>query len=221
MRLFGPSREEVWTELCRQIGAEYVNGGFWKGDMLKAQVGPWTVVLDTYTQQSGGTPGGFTPGVGGAPGVFMPGQPATSHSYTRLRAPYLYRDSFQFALYRRNILTDIGKLFGMQDIRTGDHQFDEVFVVKANNEDRAPELLSDDRLRHMLLQAPHIDFRVVDDEGFFGPSFPENVDELRLVCGEVRDVERLRLFFDLFAETLHQLCVIGSAEEASPGHPLG
>ena len=30
--LFGPSREEIWRQLCNEIGADFVDGGFWKGD---------------------------------------------------------------------------------------------------------------------------------------------------------------------------------------------
>jgi hypothetical protein len=33
----------------------------------------------------------------------------------------------------------------------------------------------------------------------------------------IKDLDRLRALFDLFAEVLHQLCVIGSAYESDPG----
>jgi hypothetical protein len=37
------------------------------------------------------------------------------------------------------------------------------------------------------------------------------------VTGVIKDVERLRQLFDLFAETLDQLCRIGSAYETQAG----
>ena len=49
MGWFGPSKDEVWRQLCNEIGAEFVEGGFWKGSKVQAHVGPWTVTLDTYT----------------------------------------------------------------------------------------------------------------------------------------------------------------------------
>ena len=43
---------------------------------------------------------------------------------------------------------------------------------------------------------------VKDDEGWFGTSFPEGVDELFFrVGGVIKDVERLKSLYDLFAET--------------------
>ena len=56
-----------------------------------------------------------------------------------------------------------------------------------------------------------------DDEGWFGPSFPDGVDELYFaVPGVIKDVERLRLLYELFCETLDQLCCLGSAYKEAP-----
>ena len=38
--LFGPSREEIWRQLSAEIGADYVAGGFWKGDKEAGQDAP-------------------------------------------------------------------------------------------------------------------------------------------------------------------------------------
>ena len=52
---------------------------------------------------------------------------------------------------------------------------------------------------------------------WFGPHFPQGVDELQfIVVGTIKDVERLKLRFELFSETLDQLCRIGSAYEQAP-----
>ncbi len=45
-QLFGPSREEIWRQLSSEIGAEYVKGGFWKGDKVQVHHGQWTITLD-------------------------------------------------------------------------------------------------------------------------------------------------------------------------------
>ena len=56
-----------------------------------------------------------------------------------------------------------------------------------------------------------------DSEGWFGPKFPEDVDELHfLVVGVIKDVERLKALFELFAAVLDQLCRIGSAYKQVP-----
>jgi hypothetical protein len=49
------------------------------------------------------------------------------------------------------------------------------------------------------------------------PARPLQRDELQFtVIGVIKDVERLKLLFELFSETLDQLCRIGSAYEQAP-----
>ena len=58
---------------------------------------------------------------------------------------------------------------------------------------------------------------VKDNEGWFGPKFPEDVDELRFqVVGVIKDVEQLKALFELFSTVLEQLCKIGSAYKEVP-----
>ena len=75
--------------------------------------------------------------------------------------------------------------------------------------------------RQMIQDQPKIWLRVKDSEGWFGPEFPEDVDELSFqVVGVIKDVERLKALFDLFAAVLDQLCRIGSAYKQEPGITL-
>jgi hypothetical protein len=51
--------------------------------------------------------------------------------------------------------------------------------------------------------------------------FPEGVDEVHFRAGGViKDIERFKGLFELFAETLSQLCRIGSATKEDPGVEL-
>lgn len=193
--LFGPSKAEVWRELSRQISADYVDGGFWKGQKVAATSGPWTVTLDTYTVSTG----------------------KSSVTFTRMRAPYVNRDGFRFQIYRAGIFTALGVMLGMQDIKIGDAGFDRQFVVKANDADQVKTLLANEQLRGLLLQQPGVHLKVADDEGWFGQQFPEGVDELYFqVAGVIKDLDRLKSLFGLFSETLESLCRIGSAYETPP-----
>src|SRR4051794_32860062 len=115
MGWFGPSKDEVWRQLSQEIGAEYVEGGFWKGKKVQAHVGPWTITLDTHTESSG----------------------ESSITYTRLRAPYVNPEGFRFTIYRRGIFSDLGKLIGVEDIGGGGPDFDEGFIVNSEEVFRA------------------------------------------------------------------------------------
>ena len=204
MGWFGPSRDEVWRQLSREIGAKFVAGGFWKGSKVQAQVGPWTVTLDTHTVRRHHHP--------------------HSHSrvtYTRIRAPYVNPKGFRFTIYRKGFFSDLGKLLGMQDIEVGDPEFDEAFIIKGNDEAKVVNLFADAKFRRMIEGQPKIRLEVKDNEGWFGPQFPENVDELRFqIVGVLKDIERLKALFDLFTAVLDQLCRIGSAYKQDPGVEL-
>src|SRR5262245_4131951 len=130
--LFGPSREEIWKRLCAEAGYEFVHGGFWKGDLVRARVGEWTVTLDTYVVGDGNT----------------------SHAYTRLRAPYVNPDGFRFSVYRKSVFTGLGKLFGMQDVEVGYPEFDEAFVIRGDSERRLRRLFENGKLRELLARQP-------------------------------------------------------------------
>ncbi len=69
-----------------------------------------------------------------------------------------------------------------------------------------------------MLAQPQIHLSVKDSEGWSGPSFPHDVDELHFqVLGVIKEVDRLKALFDLFAAVLDRLCQIGSAYEELPG----
>ena len=199
MGWFGPSKDEVWRQLSQEIGAEFVEGGFWKGSKVQAHVGPWT-----------------------SPWTPTPSRPARVHvTYTRMRAPYVNPEGFRFTIYRKSLFSDLGKLLGMQDIEVGDPEFDEAFIIKGNDEAKVRELFSNPKIRQMIQDQPKIRLEVKDSEGWFGPKFPEDVDELHFqVVGVIKDVERLKALFDLFAAVLDQLCRIGSAYKQEPGITL-
>jgi hypothetical protein len=195
-KVFGPSRKEIWRQFCAQTGSTYVPGGFAKTDKIEATHGPWTVTLDTFVVSSG----------------------KSAVIFTRMRAPYVNPDGFRFTAYRKGIFTEIGKWLGMQDVTVGHDEFDRDFVIKGNDEQKLRRLFSSQKIRDLISAQPDIHFSVEDDEGkLWGKNFPEGVDELYFqVLGVIKDIERLKLLYELFAETLDELCRMGSAYEQAP-----
>ena len=194
-QLFGPSKNEVWQKLSHEVEGEFHEGGFWKGSKVEIRQGEWTLTLDTYTVSNG----------------------KTSTTYTRIRTPYINKDNFRFTVYRKSIFSGIGKMLGMQDVEVGHFQFDEDFIIKGTDEYKLRQLFENDKIRELISVQPRIHLEVKDDEGFFGSDFPQGVDELYFrVVGVIKDTERLKKLFDLFAEVLNHLCQIGSAYEDDP-----
>jgi len=197
--IFGPSKEEIWTKVSDEIEGNFVDGGFFRGDKLIAKVKEWVITLDTYTVSDG----------------------KTSTIYTRMRAPYVNKDGFRFKIYRKGLFSNLGKLFGLQDIEVGFSEFDEAFIIKGNDTEKLVQLFSNSKIRELIQLQPNISLEVKDDEGWFGTEFPQGVDELYFqVHGIIKDVERLKNLYYLFAEILNQLCLIGSAYEDSPNVTL-
>lgn len=112
-----PSKKEIWQKLCPEIGGTFVDGGFWKGDKVVAKVNEWTVTLDTYTISTG----------------------RVGLAYTRMRAPYINKDGFRFKLYRKSMLSGLGKLFGMQDIKVGTSFLDDKYIIQGNNSQKVQD----------------------------------------------------------------------------------
>ena len=195
-RMFGPSQKEIWRQLSGEIHAKFVEGGFWKGDKVEGAHGPWTVTLDKYVVSTG----------------------KVTVVYTRMRAPYVNPDGFRFRVYRRGIFSNLGKFLGMQDVEIGHPEFDRDFIIKGTDEGKLRQLFANPRIRALIDAQKDIDFSVKDDEGWFGATFPDGVDELAfLVVGLIKDVERLKQLYELFGATLDELCRIGSAYESDPG----
>ena len=199
--LFGTSREDIWRQLAAETGASFVEGGFWKGAKVEASHGEWVITLENvaYGKQTA----------------------------TRLRAPYVNPDGFRFRVYRKGIFSELGKMLGMQDVEVGQPDFDRDFVIQGTDEGKLRRLFANARIRELIAAQPQIHFTVKEAPGIFTRDLfaevqPENVNALEFLTGSVikdkiKDKERLRLLFDLFAETLDELCRMGSAYKVAPG----
>ncbi|WP_234123997.1 DUF3137 domain-containing protein [Clostridium hydrogenum] len=195
MGLFGPSKKEIWEQLAAEIHANYVPGGFWKGDRVEARVDNWMLVLDTYIVSTG----------------------KSTITYTRMRAPFINLNNFYFKIYRSGFFSEIGKLLGMKDVNIGYKKFDDDFVIKSNNEEKAKSLFSNESIRALIEEQPSINLQIKDDEGYFKEHFPKGVDELYFeVTGVIKDIERLKELYELFAEVLKELYNIGVAGWENP-----
>lgn len=191
MGIFGPSKKEIWRQLANEIDANVVDAGFLKGEKIIAKHNNWRICLDTYTVSTG----------------------KSSVTYTRIRSPFINNNNFYFKIYRKGIFSDLGKIFGMQDIEIGHEAFDYEFIIKGNNEEKVKQLFSNDTIRDLICRQPKICLEIKKNEGFWGPKFKENENELIfLVVGVIKDIERLKSLFDLFAETLDELKAIGVSD---------
>ncbi len=195
-RIFGAHREEIWQSLKGHLREE---GREWDGKPIRVRHGEFTIVLDMHAEG-----GGYATRV-----------------VTRIRAPFINKDGYRARIRRANWLMDLATRLGTQDIIIGDEAFDDEFVVQGRFPDKVKRFFADEKLRKMLIASPLDLFEIRDDEGTFGPEFPEGVDEAyahsREQLSAVEDVEKL---YGVFAELLNRLCHAGSAYEDDPNLEL-
>jgi hypothetical protein len=192
-KTFGPTRDEIWEQLAQEIGGNFYDGGFWLGDSkVRAQVGDWTITLDTYKDNAGTI-------------------------FTRLRAPFVNRDGFVFSVFREKSFEDHHSP-GVQDLEIGRADFDKNFVIQSNNLEEVKKLFSDEKIPKLLEKQPKVSFSAAKESGWYSKDFPDGIGELLFETrGEIKDLARLRELYVLFGETLDQLCRIGAATHDDPG----
>ena len=190
--LFGPSKDEIWKQFSGQISAQFVEGSPWKGGKIIAKCGDWTITLDSYHVSYG----------------------YDNVTYTRLRAPFVNQDGLRFSIYKAGFFDSVKHLLGMQDIETGFPEFDDNYVIQGNQEENIKRIFSNPAIRDMITDQPSIFMEIRDDDGYFSETFPNGVDELDLLIeDEIVNLDQLYEVYQLFAETLHTLCHIGSGYE--------
>ncbi|CAF1117690.1 unnamed protein product [Didymodactylos carnosus] len=192
----GIGKNDAWRQFSQEIGADFVDLGFWKGNSVQAHIGPWTIHLDIHHVSTG----------------------KSVIEYTRIRAPFVSNvEDFHFEIYRKGVFSGLRKALGMQDIAIGDAVFDEEFIIKGNNKAHIRELLADPTVRSMFQSQPKMRLEVLNSEGCFGSKFPNNVHALHFeVLGVIKDQERLKGLFDLFATVLERLVKLGLASKEDP-----
>ncbi|MFK7906380.1 MAG: hypothetical protein AB8B69_14710 [Chitinophagales bacterium] len=191
-KIFGPSKREIWEQLSKEINAQYVDHGLFTVPKVIAKHRDWEICLDTYTTDD--------------------------TTYTRLSSPYVSKHGFQFRIYRHGLFSNVGKLLGMQDIEVGYDAFDDDFIIQGNDPYKVELMFDNESIRELLQDIPKVDLRIQDGSAWFEKrQVIKPVDNLHFqVMGTIKDIEQLKVLFELFAEMLDQLCEIGAAYDEKP-----
>lgn len=195
MGLFGPSQNEIWSQLSDEINGKFVKGSLFKGSRVEVSHHPWTIYLDTYSVSTG----------------------KTTVMYTRMRAPFILSDNLYFKILKKGIFSDMGKFFGMQDIEIGIKDFDEDYIIKGNQEEIIKKLLSNAIIRNLIKTQPRMRLEIKKGEGIFGSGFKQNEGELYFQADRViTDIDLLKNLFELFGEMLEELNRLGCIGSEAP-----
>ena len=195
MGIFGPNQSEIWKEFAGEIEGDFIEGGVFQAKKIISRFENWTITIDTYSQSTG----------------------SSTATYTRFRAPYLEVENMDFKIYKRGIFSGIGRAFGMKDIATGDREFDEKFVIKANNEEKLKEFFESDRIKQLIQTEDKIKIETKRDKSPFSAKLPQGVNQIYFLGnGVIKDKERLENIYFLMVFMLRQLTKIGVASTEDP-----
>lgn len=193
--LFGPSKEEIWTQIADDIGGEFIDAGFWATDVLIYKHQQWEVVLDTFARNTGNA----------------------NIPFTRMQVPFVNKDGLLFQIYRANFFSSIGKILGSQDIEIESPYFDDEFIIKGNDAYQIKRLLDDNKLKELFHNQSNINIKIKEDEGVFFNQFPDGINVLYFECqGVMKKKDDLYNIFELFTALLDRLVAIDSAYEDDP-----
>lgn len=187
----GIKTKEAWSNFANQYGAEFIDGGLFKGIRVEYAYKHWPFYLDTFTVSTG----------------------KSSSTYTQVRAPFVGTSDFYFKLNRKSIFSKLAKKLGKNYVETGDAAFDELFVIKSNDIEKTKALFSSQELREQIINIKKVRLSIKNNEGKFGPNYQNMGKELYFyVDGIVKDTELLTKWFDMFKTTLDQMERLDFAE---------
>jgi hypothetical protein len=205
-------QEAAWQQLATEVGGELVTRGErgrrFLGRHLQlaviAKAGTSPIALDLKMEAGSDV----TP----------------SWLVTRIRAPYVARNAFSFSVKRVRarlsdgaVLHGMARLAGRHKVEPGDLGFDSDFLITANDADKVRALLADPRIRDLIQSQPSLDISTARPGWRLFKKSSQRLSVLRFEEeGVITDVQRLKSLFELFHETLNQLCQIGAASQEEP-----
>lgn len=166
------TRNAAWQELATRNGLQFEPGGFMTYPRLSGVYRGHSLLLTNFRRTHGRR---------------------NSTTYTRLTLSLDNRANIQFGLYGENMLSGLGKAFGMQDVRIGDETVDRRFVIQSQPEQFAAALFASAGLRERLLQTRSLYLTVKGSE-LIGQEI-----------GMLTEAEYLQFLFDLLADVAERV----------------
>lgn len=113
---------------------------------------------------------------------------------------------YNLLITQQGIIENISKLFGAQDIRIGDKEFDKTFMIKSNDELKTQLLLTNSIIRDTLLKYKTIRFTITNEDGLWNERPAEGKYMLYFVMEtKITRKAQLQELLSLYKETIDYL----------------
>ncbi|BAV08003.1 hypothetical protein SAMN05421788_103344 [Filimonas lacunae] len=128
-------------------------------------------------------------------GVHQGGSDEGGYEYTTLTSGLNPTHDFFFTIYPQDVFTEIGKIFGMQDIKTGYTEFDNQVIVKTNDPLKFRKVFSSRDTRKVFEALSSYSLKITSEKK------KGNKLELK-VQRAITDIEELKLVYKAFYQIL-------------------
>jgi hypothetical protein len=166
------TEEETW----KQVKTHLANNNLSDSILIKDNLHSILLIIDI--DLGGGFEGGF--------------------STTQLKSAIKMNNDFRFAIHKKNILDDVGKFFGMQDVIIGYKEFDDAFIIKTTDEKRVKEIFADKETRETLKSISHFTLSMEENNS------EEKLLEMYIEEG-ITDTVLLKKIYQAFYSVLLQI----------------
>lgn len=182
--------KNIWIEFAKEINGKFIKREEgWLSDKTEVEFKDWKIYFDNYIITSG----------------------KFSRKMTRITAQINSNDGFRFKIYRSGIISKIETLFGGQDVLINRADFDDAFVIKANNDFKVKTLLQSQSIRNMIIAQKDFNLEISDEKGIWEGKLPEGELELIFfVDGEIENFDTLKSLLLLFQALLDELAQINA-----------
>lgn len=167
---FKKNKVNIWKVFADEMNGTFIPAKHDECSKAEIVYGNWKIILDNY----------YNYGETGSRVMF----------FTRVIAKFESLDNFKFEIYQTDFLRSIEKLFRAQDITIGVRDFDNRFILKANNEFKIKRLLQNSEIRNLLLSLRNVNIEISDKKGIWGHQLPDKEFELSYYTeSDIQDTE--------------------------------
>lgn len=129
--------KKALRSVALETGCSYDEGGCLRSPKVSGMFRNRNIIVDSYTEHHGG-------------------DNDSSTTYTRIQVNHNGRLFGEIDIYPETLFSAIGKKLGMQDIQTGNPEFDKAFIVKGGNEGMVRSILDMEVQQKLLKLKPAV-----------------------------------------------------------------
>lgn len=194
MGILGPNKKELYQSFKEIFGGDYYEGNWNNGPRLKLEYKLWTLYLDTYVVSNG----------------------KSSTTFTRLRACLRNRSDYDLKIKKRHIFSNISEIFSSNVIKLEDEDFDNLFLVKSNDELKTLNMLKNYEIRELLNLPKKMNLSLSRKKHQYGSKCLEGESVLSyMVPYVIKDSETIDVVLRLFRLILDELFEMDIIDEGN------